>query len=45
VEELVGLGAGAALELGLYGPWQGRSVVFGEEDVDALGVDVFGVEK
>jgi hypothetical protein len=27
VEDLAGLGAGAALELRFYGPWEGRAAV------------------
>lgn len=45
VEDGRGRGAGAALQLGFDGPGKGGSVVFGEKDVCAEGVEVFGVEE
>lgn len=44
-EDLVGIGARAALELGLDGPWHGRARVLVQDEVDAERVDVLGIEK
>lgn len=45
LEERRGLLGGAALELRLYGPREGGLGVLFEDIVDALGVEVFGVEE
>ncbi|KAI6773650.1 hypothetical protein HG531_000499 [Fusarium graminearum] len=45
VEDLVGLGAGATLKLGLDGPGEGSLAVLLENDVDTLSVDIFGIEE
>lgn len=45
VEDFAGGGAWAALQLGFDGPRQCGPVVFGEQDVGAEGVEVFGVEE
>ncbi|KAI6776811.1 hypothetical protein HG530_000756 [Fusarium avenaceum] len=45
VEDLVGLGTGTTLELGLDGPGEGTLAILFEDDVDTLRVDVFGIEE
>jgi len=45
VKDLIGLRTRAALKLGLDRPWESSLAILFEDDVDTLGVDVFGVEK
>jgi hypothetical protein len=45
VEDLRSRRTGTALQLGFDGPGEGGAVVFGEQDVGAEGVEVFGVEE
>lgn len=45
VEDGVGRGTGTALQAGFDGPGEFGLAVAVEDDVDALGVDVFGVQE
>lgn len=43
VEDFAGLGAGSALKLRFYGPWEGGATVAFEDRVGYYAVEVFGV--
>ena len=45
VEDFVGFDSGTALELGFDGPGEGGAAISLEDEVDAQGVEVFGVEE
>jgi hypothetical protein len=45
VEDLIGLRTRASLKLGLNRPRESSLAILFEDDVDTLGVDIFGVEK